>query len=176
MCDWPASYTKNALVCIAACSTEAYINELEDIVKRTKMGRTWEEFDIEIPKKPFMRKEKPKGPFSNTHAQRICYKFSIGHTANNCLKKAKINKFVAFETDKEPLGAINGDKVDIILNVEKTNPPLLRRPAHPPSPRPRKALVVHIKELRYLGILRKVGHNQKVEVTTSVIVACNNCT
>ncbi|MBW0555504.1 hypothetical protein O181_095219 [Austropuccinia psidii MF-1] len=37
----------------------------------------------------------------------------------------------AFATDKEPLGVIIGHEVDIILNVEKPYPPLLRRPAYP---------------------------------------------
>ncbi|MBW0548825.1 hypothetical protein O181_088540 [Austropuccinia psidii MF-1] len=53
----------------------------------------------------------------------------------------------AFATDKEQLGAIIGHEVDVILNVEKAYPPLLRRPAYPASPRAREALEVHIKEL-----------------------------
>ncbi|MBW0587533.1 hypothetical protein O181_127248 [Austropuccinia psidii MF-1] len=76
----------------------------------------------------------------------------------------------AFETDKEPLGAIIGHEVDIILNVEKPYPPLLRRAAYPASPRAREALEVHIEELMDLGVLRKVGNNGKVEVTTPVII------
>ncbi|MBW0536175.1 hypothetical protein O181_075890 [Austropuccinia psidii MF-1] len=80
----------------------------------------------------------------------------------------------AFATDKEPLGAIIGNEVDIILNVEKPYPPLLRRPAYPASPRAREALEVHIKELMDLGVLRKVGHNEQVEVTTPVIIAWHN--
>ncbi|MBW0509762.1 hypothetical protein O181_049477 [Austropuccinia psidii MF-1] len=80
----------------------------------------------------------------------------------------------AFATDKEPLGAIIGHEVDIILNVEKTYPPLSRRPAYPASPRAREALEVHIKELLDLGVLRKVGHNEQVEVTTPVIIASHN--
>ncbi|MBW0545898.1 hypothetical protein O181_085613 [Austropuccinia psidii MF-1] len=65
----------------------------------------------------------------------------------------------AFATDKEPLGAIIGHEVDIILNVEKPYPPLSRTPAYPASPRAREALEVHIKELMDLGVSRKVGHN-----------------
>ncbi|MBW0539079.1 hypothetical protein O181_078794 [Austropuccinia psidii MF-1] len=80
----------------------------------------------------------------------------------------------AFATDKEPLGAIIGHEVDIILNVENPYPPLLRRPAYPASPRAREALEVHIKELMDLGVLRKVGHNEQVEVTTPVIITWNN--
>ncbi|MBW0524623.1 hypothetical protein O181_064338 [Austropuccinia psidii MF-1] len=76
----------------------------------------------------------------------------------------------AFVTDKEPLGAIIGNEVDIILNVEKPYPPLLRRPAYPASPRAREGLGVHIKELMELGVLRKVGNNEQVEVTTPVIM------
>ncbi|MBW0526588.1 hypothetical protein O181_066303 [Austropuccinia psidii MF-1] len=80
----------------------------------------------------------------------------------------------AFETDKEPLGAIIGNEVDIILIVEKPYPPLPRRPAYPASPRAREALEVHIKELMDLGVLRKVGHNEQVEVTTPVILTWHN--
>ncbi|MBW0549909.1 hypothetical protein O181_089624 [Austropuccinia psidii MF-1] len=80
----------------------------------------------------------------------------------------------AFATDKEPLGSIIGNEVDIILNVEKTYPPLLRRPAYPASPRAREALEVHIKESIDLGLLRKVGHNEKLEITTPVIITWHN--
>ncbi|MBW0513923.1 hypothetical protein O181_053638 [Austropuccinia psidii MF-1] len=41
----------------------------------------------------------------------------------------------AFATEKEPLAAVIGHEVDIIINVEKPYPPLLRRPAYPKSER-----------------------------------------
>ncbi|MBW0470625.1 hypothetical protein O181_010340 [Austropuccinia psidii MF-1] len=41
----------------------------------------------------------------------------------------------AFASDKEPLGAIVGHDVDIILNIERPYAPLLRRPAYPASPK-----------------------------------------
>ncbi|MBW0585482.1 hypothetical protein O181_125197 [Austropuccinia psidii MF-1] len=80
----------------------------------------------------------------------------------------------AFASDKEPLGAIIGHEVDIILNIERPYPPLLRRPAYPASPKSREALEIHIKELLDLGVIRKVGHNEEVEITTPVIVAWHN--
>ncbi|MBW0553915.1 hypothetical protein O181_093630 [Austropuccinia psidii MF-1] len=80
----------------------------------------------------------------------------------------------SFPTDKEPLGAIIGHEVDISLNVEKPYPPLSRRPAYPASPKSREASEVHIKELMDLGVLRKVGHNEQVEVTTPVIITWHN--
>ncbi|MBW0497983.1 hypothetical protein O181_037698 [Austropuccinia psidii MF-1] len=53
--------------CIEPCSTEDYINSLEDIVTRAKIGRTWKKLDIKSPKKPFIKKDKPRQPFkSNT--------------------------------------------------------------------------------------------------------------
>ncbi|MBW0464369.1 hypothetical protein O181_004084 [Austropuccinia psidii MF-1] len=80
----------------------------------------------------------------------------------------------AFATDKETLGAIIGHEVDIILNVEKRYPPLLRRQAYPASPRAREALNLHIKELMDLGVLRKVGNNDQVEVSTPFIITWHN--
>ncbi|MBW0526842.1 hypothetical protein O181_066557 [Austropuccinia psidii MF-1] len=80
----------------------------------------------------------------------------------------------AFATDKDPLHAILEHEVEIILNVEKPYPPLLRRPAYPASPRVREELEVHIKELMDLGVLRKVGHNEQVEVTTPALITWHN--
>ncbi|MBW0534668.1 hypothetical protein O181_074383 [Austropuccinia psidii MF-1] len=80
----------------------------------------------------------------------------------------------ASATDKESLGAIIEHEVDIILNGEKPYPPLLRRPAYPANPRAREALEVHIKELMEIGVLRKVGHNEQVEVTKPVIITWHN--
>ncbi|MBW0507859.1 hypothetical protein O181_047574 [Austropuccinia psidii MF-1] len=61
-----------------------------------------------------------------------------------------------------------------MLNVERPYPPLLRRPAYAASPRAREALEGHINELMKLGVLRKFGHNEEVEVTTTVIITWHN--
>ncbi|MBW0529621.1 hypothetical protein O181_069336 [Austropuccinia psidii MF-1] len=92
--------------CIEPCFTEEYINALEDLVTRTKIGRTWRKLDIKSPNKPFNKKEKPKEAFqpntSNNNEQRKCHKCGgIGHLANNCLKKAKINEIVETEDHNE---------------------------------------------------------------------------
>ncbi|MBW0557489.1 hypothetical protein O181_097204 [Austropuccinia psidii MF-1] len=75
----------------------------------------------------------------------------------------------AFANEKEPLGAIIGHEEYIILNVEKTYTPLLRRTAHPASQRAREGLEAHIQESMDLGVLSKVGNNEQVEITTPVI-------
>ncbi|MBW0531379.1 hypothetical protein O181_071094 [Austropuccinia psidii MF-1] len=77
----------------------------------------------------------------------------------------------AFASDKEPLGAIIGHEVEIILNIERPYPPLLQRPAYSENPKSRQALEIHIKELLDLDVIRKVVHNAEVEITTTVIVA-----
>ncbi|MBW0544108.1 hypothetical protein O181_083823 [Austropuccinia psidii MF-1] len=80
----------------------------------------------------------------------------------------------AFASDNETLGDIKGHEVEIMLNVERPYPPLSRRPAYPASPKAREALESHINELINLGVLRKVGHNEEVEVTTAVIITLHN--
>ncbi|MBW0550664.1 hypothetical protein O181_090379 [Austropuccinia psidii MF-1] len=80
----------------------------------------------------------------------------------------------AFSPDKEPLGAIIGHEVDSILHIEKHYPQLLRRPAYPASPNSREALETHIKELLDFGVIRKVGHNEEVEITKPVMVSWHN--
>ncbi|MBW0552578.1 hypothetical protein O181_092293 [Austropuccinia psidii MF-1] len=80
----------------------------------------------------------------------------------------------AFASDNEHLRAFKGQEVDIMLHVERPYPPLLRRPAYPASPRAREALKSNINELMKLGILREVGKNEEVEVTTPVIITWHN--
>ncbi|MBW0517021.1 hypothetical protein O181_056736 [Austropuccinia psidii MF-1] len=80
----------------------------------------------------------------------------------------------AFASDNEPLGAIKGNEVDITLNIDIPYPPVLRRAAYPASPRARGVLEKHIQELIQLGVLRRVHHNEEVEVTTAVIIAWHN--
>ncbi|MBW0503023.1 hypothetical protein O181_042738 [Austropuccinia psidii MF-1] len=80
----------------------------------------------------------------------------------------------AFASDKEPLGATIGHEIDIILNIERPYPLLLRRPEYPASHKAREALEINIKELLDLGVIRKAGHNEEVEITTPVIVAWHN--
>ncbi|MBW0469079.1 hypothetical protein O181_008794 [Austropuccinia psidii MF-1] len=80
----------------------------------------------------------------------------------------------AFASDNELLGAIKGHEIDITLNIDKPYPPVIRRPAYPASPIAREALKKHIQEFFQLGVLRRVCHNEEVEVTTPVIIAWNH--
>ncbi|MBW0467037.1 hypothetical protein O181_006752 [Austropuccinia psidii MF-1] len=105
--------------CKEPCSTEGWINALEDIVTRKKIGRTWTKLNIKSPKNPFVKKYKPKEPFKpntlNTNEQRKCHICGgIGHLAKNGLKKAKISEIVETEdhNDKE-------DELDSEMDTEE---------------------------------------------------------
>ncbi|MBW0557854.1 hypothetical protein O181_097569 [Austropuccinia psidii MF-1] len=71
-------------------------------------------------------------------------------------------------------GVTFSHKFDIILNIERPYPPLLRRPEYPESPKSRESLELHIKEILDLHVMGNVGHNEKVEITTPFIVKWNN--
>ncbi|MBW0593613.1 hypothetical protein O181_133328, partial [Austropuccinia psidii MF-1] len=121
--------------CIEPCSTEEYINALEDIVTRTETGRTRKKLDIKCPNKPFIKKDKSKESFnpntSNNNEQRKFPKCGgIGYLANNYLKKAKINEIVETENhndkeeesdsekEKEDSEASESDEININNNID----------------------------------------------------------
>ncbi|MBW0481998.1 hypothetical protein O181_021713 [Austropuccinia psidii MF-1] len=60
------------------------------------------------------------------------------------------------------------------MNIERPYQPLLRRPAYPESLKSRESLEINITELLDLGVIRKLGHNEEVEITTPGIVAWHN--
>ncbi|MBW0503925.1 hypothetical protein O181_043640 [Austropuccinia psidii MF-1] len=87
--------------CIEPFSTEDYINSMEDITTRTKIGRNWYKapMDNKTSGKPIPNPNKPhdKAPLK-------CHKCgSTSHLANTCPKKTKINdiEIDKFEDKKE---------------------------------------------------------------------------
>ena len=80
----------------------------------------------------------------------------------------------AFCTKDDPIGNVKGHDMKLQLTVESPYPPQLRKPPYPSSPKSREALNQHIQELIELKVLRKIGHNEQVEITTPVIIAWHN--
>jgi hypothetical protein len=80
----------------------------------------------------------------------------------------------AFCTTEEPIGNVTGHDIKIELTCSPPYPPALRRAPYPSSPKSREALDSHIRELVDLKVIRKVGHNEQVEITTPVIIAWHN--
>ncbi|MBW0537666.1 hypothetical protein O181_077381 [Austropuccinia psidii MF-1] len=193
--------------CVEPCSTEDYINAMEDIITRTRIGKTWTKIHIESKMVPKISRQdrRPEKPVLKFHK---CGRNS--YLANNFTKKTKINEVQVIEKfqcteekeESELASAVSedtpvedytiekitaffevtevhthlpqGHEVNITLNIDRPCPPVLRRPAYPASPRAREASEKHIQELIQLGVLRKVGQNEEVEVKTPVTIARHN--
>ncbi|MBW0490297.1 hypothetical protein O181_030012 [Austropuccinia psidii MF-1] len=80
----------------------------------------------------------------------------------------------AFAIDEEPLGKIRGHDIGLYLDVERPYPPMLRRPPYPASLETRKEIEKHVNELLDMDFIRKIGHNEIVEITTPALITCND--
>ncbi|MBW0486038.1 hypothetical protein O181_025753 [Austropuccinia psidii MF-1] len=85
------------------------------------------------------------------------------------LKMLRTNK-PAFSINEEPLGKIRGHDIDLYLDVERPYPPTLRRSPYQASLKNRKEIEKHVKELLEMDVIRKIGNNEIVEITTPVLI------
>ncbi|MBW0536345.1 hypothetical protein O181_076060 [Austropuccinia psidii MF-1] len=67
-----------------------------------------------------------------------------------------------------------GHEADIIFDIKRPFQSLWRRPAYTAKPKLIEALELHIEELLEFGVIRKVGQNEEVEITSPVIVSWDN--
>ncbi|MBW0524469.1 hypothetical protein O181_064184 [Austropuccinia psidii MF-1] len=72
--------------CVEPCSTEDYISSMEDIIIRTRVGKTWIRNPMESKMIPKISRE-DKTPVLKCHK---CG--STLHLARTCIKKIKVNK------------------------------------------------------------------------------------
>ncbi|MBW0469292.1 hypothetical protein O181_009007 [Austropuccinia psidii MF-1] len=79
-----------------------------------------------------------------------------------------------FEIGEEPLGKIKGHDIELYLDVERPYPPIPRRPPYQESMETRKEIEKHINELLDMDVIRKIGHNEIVEITTPVMITWND--
>ncbi|MBW0517205.1 hypothetical protein O181_056920 [Austropuccinia psidii MF-1] len=75
-----------------------------------------------------------------------------------------------FSIGEEPLGRIRGHDIELYLEVERPYQPILRRPPYPGSLETRKDIEKHINELLEMDVIRKIGNNEIVEITTPVLI------
>ncbi|MBW0460340.1 hypothetical protein O181_000055 [Austropuccinia psidii MF-1] len=80
----------------------------------------------------------------------------------------------AFAMGEETLGKIRGHHIELYLDVERPYKPMLRRPPYPASLETRKEIEKNIKELLDMDVIRKIGHNEIVKITTPVIINWND--
>ncbi|MBW0547268.1 hypothetical protein O181_086983 [Austropuccinia psidii MF-1] len=81
----------------------------------------------------------------------------------------KMNR-TEFSIGEEPLDKLRGHDIELYLYVERSYTPMLRRPSYPASLETRKEIEKHINELLEMDVIRKVGHNEKVKITTPVVI------
>ncbi|MBW0590202.1 hypothetical protein O181_129917 [Austropuccinia psidii MF-1] len=87
---------EHAIKCrfLEPCSTEDYINAMEDIITRTRIGKTWTKIRMES-------KMVPKISIEDRKSERPvlkCHKCgSTSHLANTCTKKTKVNEVQVIE-------------------------------------------------------------------------------
>ncbi|MBW0551362.1 hypothetical protein O181_091077 [Austropuccinia psidii MF-1] len=105
-------------------------------------------------------KEFGEGQFSTTLTSK--QKLSL-------LKMLRKNR-PAFAIGEEPLGNIKGHDIELYLDMERPYPPILRRPPYPESLETRKEIEKHINELLDMDVIRKIGHNEIVEITTPILI------
>ncbi|MBW0508849.1 hypothetical protein O181_048564 [Austropuccinia psidii MF-1] len=102
--------------------------------------------------------------------------FSANLTSKQNLSLLKIlrKNRQAFAIGEEPLGKIRGHDIELYIDGERPYPPILRRLPYPESLETRKEIEKHISELLDMDVMRKIGHNEIVEITTPVLITWND--
>ncbi|MBW0532719.1 hypothetical protein O181_072434 [Austropuccinia psidii MF-1] len=113
--------------CIEPCSTEEYIDALEDIVTRAKIGRTWKKLDIKSPNKPFIKKDKSKKSFkpntSNSNEQRKCHKCGEDHDDKEEESDSEKETEESETSESDEINIVNAqiNNIDLIYEVLDVN-------------------------------------------------------
>ncbi|MBW0500585.1 hypothetical protein O181_040300 [Austropuccinia psidii MF-1] len=107
--------------------------------------------------------------------------FRKGHFSTSLTSKQNLSQLnvltkniPAFAIGEEPLGKIRGHDIELYLDVERPYPPMLERPSYPASLETRKEIEKNINELLDMDFIRKIGHNEIVEITTPVLMTWHN--
>ncbi|MBW0495504.1 hypothetical protein O181_035219 [Austropuccinia psidii MF-1] len=129
-------------------------------------------------------KKFPRDIYQNsTHEplEEFLNEFREGQISTNLTSKQKLSLLKmlrknkpAFAIGEQPLGKIRGHDIELYLDMERPYRPMLRRPSYPKSLEPRKEIEKHINELLEMGVIRKIGHNELVKITTSVLITSND--
>ncbi|MBW0502910.1 hypothetical protein O181_042625 [Austropuccinia psidii MF-1] len=96
--------------------------------------------------------------------------FLLGTDYHRILLKILRKNRPAFAIGEEPSGKIKGHDIELYLDVERPYPPMIRRPPYPESLETRKEIEKHINELLDMDVIRKIEHNEIVEITTPVLI------
>ncbi|MBW0479616.1 hypothetical protein O181_019331 [Austropuccinia psidii MF-1] len=87
-----------------------------------------------------------------------------------CLLKILRRNGPAFAIGEEPLGKIRGHDIQLHLDLERPYLPMLRRPPYPKCLETMKEIKKHINKLLDMDVIKKIGLNEIVEITTNVLI------
>ncbi|MBW0498273.1 hypothetical protein O181_037988 [Austropuccinia psidii MF-1] len=81
-------------ICVEPCSTEDYINAMEDIITRTRTGKAWIRVPMEskMVSKASTEDKRPEKPVLKCHKSEV-----TSYLANTCTKKTNINEVQVIE-------------------------------------------------------------------------------
>ncbi|MBW0476769.1 hypothetical protein O181_016484, partial [Austropuccinia psidii MF-1] len=74
-----------------------------------------------------------------------------------------------FAIGEEPLVEIKGHDIELYLNLSRPYPFLLRRTPYPENLETRKEIDKNINKPPDMDVIRKIGHNEVVEITSQVL-------
>ncbi|MBW0488004.1 hypothetical protein O181_027719 [Austropuccinia psidii MF-1] len=114
---------------------------------------------------------------ANDPLEDLLNEFREGQLITNLTSKQKLSllkmlkkNILEFAIGEEPLGKIRGHVTESYLDVERPYPPMHRRPPYTESLETIKEIEKHINELLEMDVIRKIGHNEVVEITTPVLI------
>ncbi|MBW0504770.1 hypothetical protein O181_044485 [Austropuccinia psidii MF-1] len=113
--------------------------------------------------------------------EELLNKFREGQLSTTLTNKKKLSLLKLmkknrpeFAIGEESLHKIRGHYIELYLDVERPYPPMVRRPPYTESLETRKEIRKHINELLNMDVIRKIGHNEIVEITTPVLITWND--
>ncbi|MBW0506163.1 hypothetical protein O181_045878 [Austropuccinia psidii MF-1] len=77
---------------------------------------------------------------------------------------------LAFSIGEERLGKIRYRDIELYLDLKRPYLPMFRRPPYTASLETRKDIEKNINELLEIDVIRKIGHNEIVEITTPFLI------
>ncbi|MBW0466844.1 hypothetical protein O181_006559 [Austropuccinia psidii MF-1] len=113
--------------------------------------------------------------------EELLNEFREGQFSTNLTSKQKLSLLKMLRKNRqalaiceEPLGKIRGHDIELYLDVERPYPPMLRRPPYPESLETRKEIEKNINKPLDMDVIRKIGHNEIVGITTPVLITCHD--
>ncbi|MBW0531132.1 hypothetical protein O181_070847 [Austropuccinia psidii MF-1] len=113
--------------CIEPYFTEEYINGIEDIVKRTKIGRNWKKLESKSPNKQFIKEDEPRETLKpntyNDNEQRKFHKCGEDHNDKEKESDSEEETEESETSESDEMNIVNAqiNNIDLISEVMDVN-------------------------------------------------------